>query len=72
MLADHQRRHNFGGAGDEAPLIGIFLVQHPPGGGIEHDGLLRGNGGDLRHKKDGGHKDRRRPKNRSFHILTRG
>ena len=31
LLANHQRRHNLGGAGNEAPAIGIFLIEDPAG-----------------------------------------
>ena len=71
-LADDERRHDLGGAGNQAPVAGVLLIEHPSGGSVQNDGLFRRKGTDRTQKKDGGHKDRRRPKKHCFHILTRG
>ena len=71
LLANNQRRHDFGGAGDQAPLRGIFLVKHSPTDGIHR---IRPPGGHgirpHRQKQDGGQQCSRRPGEKSSHFFS--
>ena len=71
-LTYDQGRHDLRGACNQTPVIGIFFIERPAGSCIQHNSLFRRNSADRTEKKDGGHKDRRRPKKHCFHILTQG
>ena len=42
LLADHKSCHDLGGAGNQAPLVGILLIQNPSGGGIHQNCFFGG------------------------------
>ena len=73
LLADHQSRHDLGGAGNQPPLPGVFLKKHPSGDPIQHIGMVGGNRPRrCRQKQCGGQQRCRRPCGNSFHISHPG
>ena len=72
-FAYHKGRHNLGGAGDQAPAVGVFIKQHPAADGIQGIGLF---GADRvsfpGQNQNGGQQSSRRSGEESFHLSHPG
>ena len=71
LLTDDQRRHNLGGACNEAAGIRILLINHTTADGIQQNRLLGRNCPRFqRQKQSGGQQCSRRSGEKSFHTYS--